>query len=667
MTGARRIAGLLLASMALAYPMVPVQAQTVDHTAFEQMFGEPVTTSATGKPQRASEVPVEMDIITADDIRRSGATNIPDVLRFVAGVDVRQYGMEDAAVGIRGYNTALNPRVLVLLDGRQVYQDDYGFTVWPLIPVALIAIRQIEIIKGPNAALYGFNAVSGVINIITYDPLLDKVNGFRINGGTQGQRYGEAVATLQSPGILGVRLSAVGFRSSEFSGDQGGATGEQPSSGTIAVDARAKLAPSVEWDLFGSYGSVNSDYYVDAGAYSPVGFKANSVRSRVAADTSFGTLQLDAYRNENLLSDNTAPAFDHWVEDVTVVRLSDLVKLGTDHTLRLGAEYRDNTASSPQSFSGRIGYTIMAGSLMWDWQILPNLAFTNAVRVDDLSLSHEGMQFIVPTIGDVYHDADFVEPSFNSGVVLKLTDYDTVRLTAARAVQLPSLVDFGYAKTIEGAIVAGNSGLQPSAVQNYEVDYDRRLPLLLSVLRFAAFAQYTDPTIGSPFGSGLVLLPNGQPALVAQNFGASSELGGEISIKGSSPSGLRWTLGYALAAVHDDMPKGQLSAAASVSYQRQTPTNAVILGAGYTLNRLELDMQARWQSQFQDFAFNQATLVAEPVTVPNYITVTVRVAYRIDDHTTVSALAEQLNQQSIVETAGLPVERRVIAGIEVKF
>jgi outer membrane receptor for ferrienterochelin and colicins len=387
MTGPRSVGALLLASVTLASATVTARGQTVDHTSFEQMFGEPVTTSATGKPQRASEVPVDMDIITADDIRRSGATNIPDVLRFVAGVDVRQYGMQDAAVGIRGYNTALNPRVLVLLDGRQVYQDDYGFTVWPLIPVALSAIRQIEIIMGPNSALYGFNAVSGVINIVTFDPLLDKVNGFRLSGGTQSQRYGEAVATMQAPGTLGVRLSAYGFRSSEFSGDQGQATGEQPSSGTIAVDARAKLAPNVEWDLSGSYGSLDSDYYVDSGSYAPVGFKANSVRSRVAADTSFGTLQLDAYRNENLFSDDTAPGFDHWVEDVTVVRLSDLVKLGTDHTLRFGAEYHDNTASSSQSFNGRIGYTIVAGSLMWDWQILPNLALTNAVRVDDLSLS----------------------------------------------------------------------------------------------------------------------------------------------------------------------------------------------------------------------------------------------------------------------------------------
>jgi hypothetical protein len=169
------------------------------------------------------------------------------------------------------------------------------------------------------------------------------------------------------PGQLGVRLSANGFRSDEFPGNQGGTTGEQPQSGTIALDARAKLGPEIEWDLSGSIGSLDTDYYVDTGTYTPVGFKANSVRSRLAADTPFGTLQLDAYRNENLTSANGAEVADNWVEDVIVVKVSDLVKLGTDHVLRAAVEYRDNSASSLQSFNGRIGYTIVAGSLMWDW------------------------------------------------------------------------------------------------------------------------------------------------------------------------------------------------------------------------------------------------------------------------------------------------------------
>jgi outer membrane receptor for ferrienterochelin and colicins len=154
----------------------PSHAQSIDYGSLEQLFGESVTTSATGSPQRATEVPANMEIITADEIRRSGADNIPDILQFIAGVDVRRYGFAQAEVSVRGYNQQFSPRLLVLINGRQVYLDDYGHTAWQSLPVQLDEIRQIEVVKGPNSALFGFNAVGGVINIITYDPLLDSTS-----------------------------------------------------------------------------------------------------------------------------------------------------------------------------------------------------------------------------------------------------------------------------------------------------------------------------------------------------------------------------------------------------------------------------------------------------------------------------------------------------------
>src|ERR1700757_2875477 len=96
-------------------------AQSIDYGAFEELFGEPVTTSANGSPQRAADVPADMEIITAEMIRRSGATNIPDVLAHVVGVDVLRWGVSSADVGIRGYDTPYSPRLLVLVHGRQVY------------------------------------------------------------------------------------------------------------------------------------------------------------------------------------------------------------------------------------------------------------------------------------------------------------------------------------------------------------------------------------------------------------------------------------------------------------------------------------------------------------------------------------------------------------------
>lgn len=103
----------------------PARAQTINYGGFEQMFGEPVTASATGTPQRPGDVPANMEIITAEEIRRSGAANIPDVLKHVTGMDVLRWGTTSADVAVRSYNTPYASRLLVLINGRSVYLDDF--------------------------------------------------------------------------------------------------------------------------------------------------------------------------------------------------------------------------------------------------------------------------------------------------------------------------------------------------------------------------------------------------------------------------------------------------------------------------------------------------------------------------------------------------------------
>ena len=126
----------------------------------------------------------------------------------VAGLDVRRYGFAAADVGVRGYNETSNPRLLVLLDGQQVYLDDLGRTQWYTLPVTLLEIKQIEVIKGPNTALFGFNAASGVINIVTYDPLYDRrINTAQVGVGTQDYASISAVGTGQISDQAALRVS----------------------------------------------------------------------------------------------------------------------------------------------------------------------------------------------------------------------------------------------------------------------------------------------------------------------------------------------------------------------------------------------------------------------------------------------------------------------------
>ena len=196
-------------------------ADTVDYGALEELFNEPVTTSATGAPQRATDAPVNMIIITQQEIERSGALDIPGVLERYANVDVERYASGDAEVSIRGYNQGYSPRLLVLVNGRQVYLDHYGMTNWNLIPVQMSEIRQIEVVSGPNTALFGFNAVAGVINIITYDPIEDHAGSAAVTVGDDDYRGGSAVVTHTLNDDVSLRISGGIVDSNGWSGEEG--------------------------------------------------------------------------------------------------------------------------------------------------------------------------------------------------------------------------------------------------------------------------------------------------------------------------------------------------------------------------------------------------------------------------------------------------------------
>lgn len=134
----------------------------------------PIVTTAAKYPQRLSDSPLTIYVISEDDIRASGATTIPELFRIIPGINVMATSASDFNVSSRGGNQLLANKLLVLVDGRYVYQDMYGMVFWESLTVLPEDIRQIEIVKGPSSVLYGANAFSGVINIITKDPKDDQ-------------------------------------------------------------------------------------------------------------------------------------------------------------------------------------------------------------------------------------------------------------------------------------------------------------------------------------------------------------------------------------------------------------------------------------------------------------------------------------------------------------
>ena len=155
-------------------------------------------TSVSRKEQKMSQAAAAIFVITQEEIRHSGATNIPDLLRMVPGMDVSQINANTWAISARGFNDQFSNKLLVLVDGRAVYTPLLGGVNWDTVDVPLEDIDRIEVIRGPGATLWGANAVNGVINIVTKRAADTQGALVTAGGGTEGQaqstvEYGGAI------------------------------------------------------------------------------------------------------------------------------------------------------------------------------------------------------------------------------------------------------------------------------------------------------------------------------------------------------------------------------------------------------------------------------------------------------------------------------------------
>ncbi len=139
-------------------------------------------TSVSKRPQSLQDAAAAIFVVTNDDLRRMGVTNIPDALRLVPGLHVGRIDSNKWAVTSRGLNGRFNNKLLVLVDGRNVYTTSFAGVYWEVQDPLLEDIDRIEIIRGPGSTLWGANAVSGVINIITKHAA-DTQGGLAVAGG----------------------------------------------------------------------------------------------------------------------------------------------------------------------------------------------------------------------------------------------------------------------------------------------------------------------------------------------------------------------------------------------------------------------------------------------------------------------------------------------------
>ena len=155
-----------IATAASTLSSAPVSVASLADLSLEQLSNVEVT-SVSRHAESLAEAPASIYVISAEDIRRSGATSIPEVLRLAPNLIVARADANQYAISARGFNNVLANKLLVLIDGRTVYTPLFSGVFWEAQDVVLEDVDRIEVISGPGAALWGANAVNGVINVIT--------------------------------------------------------------------------------------------------------------------------------------------------------------------------------------------------------------------------------------------------------------------------------------------------------------------------------------------------------------------------------------------------------------------------------------------------------------------------------------------------------------------
>lgn len=210
-------------------------------------------TSVSKRPEQLSQTASAIQVITSEDIRRSGATSLAEALRLAPNLQIAQVNASQWAVSARGFSNVLSNKLLVLIDGRTVYTPLYAGVFWDVQNPPLESIDRIEVISGPGGALWGANAVNGVINVITKP--VSETPGWSAAGswgtdirGLGGMRYGGPVGSRVHARAYGeafsfgsTELAAGGVAGDEWYMFQGGARADWEASAASRITLQGDL------------------------------------------------------------------------------------------------------------------------------------------------------------------------------------------------------------------------------------------------------------------------------------------------------------------------------------------------------------------------------------------------------------------------------------------
>lgn len=598
-------------------------------------------TSVSKKEEKLSRTAAAVFVITQDDIRRSGATNIPDVLRMAPGVDVEQIDANAWAISIRGFNERYSNKVLVMIDGRSVYTPSFSGVFWEQIGLPLEDIDRIEVIRGPGATVWGANAVNGVISIMTKSAKDTK--GGLVSAAAGSELRGEGM--VQYGGTAGKGASYRVF-GDYFNVGDGATAGRFPANDRWS---RSHAGGRLDWDVSGSdqlmvQGDLFSNRMNEThrSGYVPTPYDTITNESADAAGgdvmarwthTTAGGSQtsVQSYFDTYRRTDFGVPEIQRTVD----LDFQDHVALDGRHDIVWGAGYRTYTSGLTPGYSvsfapPKTTESLYSAFLQDEIRLADTLWFTIGGKLEHNP--YTGLQ---------------TEPSLR--LAWNPAARHTLWASASKAVRQPSRADANIQLDIERVPLApgllqvlrvyGNPNILNEEARDYELGYraDFSKTLSLDVASFLTFYHHLETV--EP--QGLQIVP-GPPVelmvpMLYENKAHAVDYGGEVSLKWTVNS--RWritpTYSYLHATIRQDPSSMGLPAA---SIAPDFPQNMFRLRSQWNVSR---------RMEFDQSVYYTARIPGSPIA--GHTRVDLRLARRLGESTEVSVVGQNLLRPSTME------------------
>lgn len=597
----------------------------------DQLMQVEVTT-VSRHPEKLIQSASAIQVITREDIRRSGATSIPEVLRLADNLEVAQKNSHDWGISARGFNTSLANKLLVMIDGRTVYTPLFSGVFWDIQDYLLEDIDRIEVISGPGGTLWGANAVNGVINIITRKANDTQGVYAEGGGGNQLQEFGG----VRYGGTLGDRTDFRVYGKYDDRGDESIEAGGRATDSWHQAQGgfRSDSALSTQDAL-----SVHGDFYD--------GHENNEANN--VARTSGGNLMgqwnhlfdsgsqmsLQSYYDRTHLADPVAEVMLGAIPIAPPGYLTDdLTTFDTDF------QYQLQAAAHHHVIWG-LGYRLTHDVV----QNAPGLAFFpttlnqnlySAFVQDEIALRPD----LALTVGSKIEHNDYTGFEYEPNVRMQWSWVQSQAVWGAisRAVRTPSRIDEDLVEAPSPylTILKGSSDFESEEVIAYELGYRAQISSRASVTLSTYYNDYDD--VRSTSYTPATIIP-----LYFQNNLEGHTYGAELSTNYELLDNWSLHLGYDLLQEHLHVKPGTFDLDDALN-ETADPQQQVSLRSSAKLpGGIEFDTALRWVDRL--LTNNGPT----PGIVPSYVGLDSRLAWRSARGIELSVVGQNLWQPRHVE------------------